>query len=129
MKKKFLKKERFNLLKNRIFIDKKETSSSKIINDLLKFDINSKKINLLKIQIYSKYLFLKKFIKNIINYDSQKNKNFLYTRRSMREKLGAGIQKNQILKYIKIAKKNDPKLKNIILKEFGPNGFFIYKSG
>ena len=47
----------------------------------------------------------------------------------MREKLGAGIQKNQICKYIEIVKKNDPKLKNIILKEFGPNGFFIYKSG
>ena len=32
-----------------------------------------------------------------------------------------------MLKYLKDAK-NDPGLQNIFLKEFGPNGFYIYKN-
>ena len=46
----------------------------------------------------------------------------------MRDKLGIGIKKKQMLKYLKDAKKNDPGLQNIFLKEFGPNGFYIYKN-
>ena len=44
----------------------------------------------------------------------------------MSEKLGGGISKRDIMKYIKIAKKNNKKFKNVNLKSFGPNGFFIY---
>ena len=127
-KKNLEKKKYFNLLKSRIFIDKNQLSSSKIIDDLLKFKINSKKINPIKIQLYSKYLFLKKFLKNKTNYDSRNKTKTIYTRRSMRDKLGIGIEKKQMLKYLKNAKKNDPGLKNIFLKEFGPNGFYIYKN-
>ena len=56
------------------------------------------------------------------------NTKTIYTRRSMRDKLGTGIKKKQMLKYLKDAKKNDSSLKNILLKEFGPNGFYIYKN-
>ena len=46
----------------------------------------------------------------------------------MRDKLGRGIKKKQMLQYLKDAKKTDPSLKNVYLKEFGPNGFYIYKN-
>ena len=78
--------------------------------------------------MYSKYLFLKKFLKNKTDYDSKNNTKTIYTRRSMRDKLGTGIEKKQMLKYLRNAKENDPSLKNIFLKEFGPNGFYIYKN-
>ena len=127
-KKNVIKKNKIDLLKARIFVDKKYSASSKIINDLSKFKVNSKKTNLIKLQLYSKYLFLKKFLKNKTDYNSMNNTKTIYTRRSMRDKLGTGIKKKQMLKYLKDAKKNDSSLKNILLKEFGPNGFYIYKN-
>jgi len=123
-----IKKNKINLLKARIFVDKYKSASSKIVDDLSKFEINSKKINLIKLRLYSQYLFLKKNFKNKINYDSINKTKANYTRRSMRDKLGIGIKKKQMLKYLKDAKKNDPGLQNIFLKEFGPNGFYIYKN-
>ena len=127
VKKNVIKKNKINLLKDRILIDKKQSASSKIINDLSKFKINSKKINLIKLRLYSQYLFLKKKFKSKIDYDSKNKKKTIYTRRSMRDKLGRGIKKEQMLQYLKDAKKTDPSLKNISLEEFGPNGFYIYK--
>lgn len=123
-----IKKNKINLLKSRILIDKKQSASSKIINDLSKFKINSKKINLIKLRLYSQYLFLKKKFKSKIDYDSKNKKKTIYTRRSMRDKLGGGIKKERMLQYLKDAKKTDSSLKNISLKEFGPNGFYIYKN-
>ncbi len=127
-KEKKIKKNKINLLKARIFVDKYNSASSKIVDDLSKFKINSKKINLIKLRLYSQYLFLKKNFKNKINYDSINKTKAKYTRRSMRDKLGIGIKKKQMQKYLKDAKKNDPGLQNIFLKEFGPNGFYIYKN-
>ena len=123
-----IKKNKITLLKARIFMDKNCSASSKIIDDLSKFKINSKKINLIKLRLYSEYLFFKKFLKNTINYDSKNKTKTLYTRRSMRDKLGIGIEKKQMLKYLRNAKESDPGLKNIFLKEFGPNGFYLYKN-
>jgi surface carbohydrate biosynthesis protein len=128
VKKNVKKKNKINLLKARILIDKKQSASSKIIDDLSKFKVNSKKTNLIKLQLYSKYLFLKKFLKNKTDYNSMNNTKTIYTRRSMRDKLGRGIKKEQMLQYLKDAKKTDPSLKNISLEEFGPNGFYIYKN-
>ena len=127
-KKNVIKKNKIALLKARIFMNKNCSASSKIIDDLSKFKINSKKINLIKLRLYSEYLFFKKFLKNTINYDSKNKTKTLYTRRSMRDKLGVGIEKKQMLKYLRNAKESDPSLKNIFLREFGPNGFYIYKN-
>ena len=127
-KKNVIKKNKIDLLKTRLFMDKSCSASSKIIDDLSKFEINSKKTNLVKLQLYSKYLFFKKFIKNKTNYESKNNTKTIYTRRSMKEKLGRGIQKKEMLKYLRNAKESNPSLKNIFLREFGPNGFYIYKN-
>jgi len=124
-KKKFNKKKFYKKTLTRVNFSKYKTASDKIINNISKFKVNKSSKNNININFYSKYLFLKNFIKKKINYEI-KEFDSKYTRRTMSEKLGGGILKKDILKYIKIAKKNNKNFKNVNLKPFGPNGFFIY---
>lgn len=124
-KKKFNENNFYKKTLTRVNFSKYKTASEKIVNDISKFKINKSRENNVNINFYSKYLFLKNYIKKKINYKGTEFER-RYTRRSMSEKLGGGISKRDIMKYIKIAKKNNKKFKNVNLKSFGPNGFFIY---
>ncbi len=119
--KKFLKQSlsRVNFTKNR-------SASDKIIDDISKFRIGKFYKNDLKINFYSRFLFLKNFFIKKINLKSQ-NSNKRYTRRTMSEKLGGGIFKDDIFKYLRTLRKKNKRLSNVVVRSFGPNGFYISK--
>ena len=95
-------------------------------NDIDKFKINQTSQSNLKIDIFSKYLHLKDYIKKKTNYKN-KNSNIKYTRRTVSEKLGGGLFSNDINKYVQIFKKINKNSCNIKIRSFGPNGFYISK--
>ena len=116
----------YNKTLARVNFSMNKTASEKIVNDIDKFKINQTSQSNLKIDIFSKYLHLKDYIKKKTNYKNKKS-NIKYTRRTVSEKLGGGIFSNDINKYVQTFKKINKNSGNIKIRSFGPNGFYISK--
>ena len=126
MKKNSNHKRIYNKTLARVNFSMSKTASEKIVNDIDKFKINQTSQSNLKIDIFSKYLHLKNYIKKKTNYKN-KNSNIKYTRRTVSEKLGGGIFSSDINKYVQTFKKINKNSGNIKIRSFGPNGFYISK--
>ncbi len=125
-KNRFNKKKILNQTLSRVNFTTDKTASDKIINDFSKFKINKFYKDDLKINFYSRFLFLKNFLRKKINLKNQ-NRSGRYTRRTMSEKLGGGIFKDDISKYVRALRKKNKDLANVVVRSFGPNGFYISK--
>ena len=116
-------KKQLNLLKKRLCI-KKRSSSDLIIDDLV-YNFEQKKnnnINLLLFRFLSLLFHIKSFITNKIILFKNDKIDINLPMRSMKQKLGTGINKKEIFSFL-----DKIKIKEAKVLGFGKNGFLIYR--
>ena len=120
-------KKNHNKFNDRLFFDKKYSSSDLIVNDLLRISKNipvRKEANFISLTSY--YLKIRRYFSEIKYFLSRKkDKKPLLARRSMAQKIPGGLKRKEIIRFYSNLYKDDKTSKKIIINQLGLNGFLI----